>query len=72
MTSVSVEFRGIGPGTCGWCRREKDEVYSVAFADKSFVGSMCRKDLLSALAMKIGMPEPERKLTPASPSTATK
>ena len=23
---ISVEFRSVGQGTCGWCRKEKDEV----------------------------------------------
>lgn len=41
------------PGTCGWCRKEKDEVYDVAFSDKSFVGLMCKGDLLRAIGMKV-------------------
>ncbi len=39
---ISVEFRSITAGTCGWCRKQKDEVYNVAFSDKSFVGPMCK------------------------------
>lgn len=54
MTSITVEFRSVGPGACAWCRKEKDEVYSVAFSDKSFVGPMCKGDLLRAIGMKVG------------------
>ncbi len=50
---ISVEFKSVGPGHCAWCRRDKDEVYSVAFSDKSFVGPMCRGDLLRAIGMKV-------------------
>jgi hypothetical protein len=50
---ISVEFRSIGPGTCMWCRKEKD-VLHVSFSDKSFSGPMCRSDFLKALGMKIG------------------
>lgn len=48
------------PGTCGWCRKERDEVYDVAFSDNSFVGPMCKGDLLRAIGMKLGV-EPEKK-----------
>jgi hypothetical protein len=51
---ISVEFRSVGPGACGWCRKERDEVYNVAFSDKSFVGPMCKADLLRAVGMKVG------------------
>jgi hypothetical protein len=51
---IAVEFRSVRPGACGWCRREKDEVYDVAFSDKSFVGPMCKADLLRAIGMKVG------------------
>lgn len=57
---ISVEFRSITAGTCGWCRKGKDEVYNVAFSDKSFVGPMCKGDLLRAIGMKFGAaPEPK-------------
>ena len=57
---ISVEFRAIHVGTCGWCRKEKEEVFDVAFSDKSFVGPMCRGDLLRAIGMKFGaVPEPK-------------
>jgi hypothetical protein len=51
---IQVEFRSVGPGTCSWCEKESPEVATVAFADKSFVGSMCWKDLQRALKMKLG------------------
>jgi len=35
---ISVEFKSLGTGTCGWCGKERDDVANVAFADKSFVG----------------------------------
>ena len=50
---ISVEFESVGPGCCGWCRKEKDEVYTVAFSDMSFVGPMCKADLLRAVGMKV-------------------
>jgi hypothetical protein len=55
---ISVEFESVGAGTCGWCRKERPEVYDVAFSDKSFVGPMCKNDLLRAVEMKIGAPAP--------------
>ena len=54
---ISVEFRSVGPGSCGWCRKEKDDIYTVAFSDKSFNGPMCRADLLRAIGMKVGPSE---------------
>ncbi|CAN5345426.1 hypothetical protein BH10PLA2_BH10PLA2_09440 [soil metagenome] len=41
---------------CGWCRKEKEEVFDVAFSDRSFVGLMCKADLLRAIGMKVGEP----------------
>jgi len=55
---ITVEFRSISAGTCAWCRREKDEVYAVAFADKSFSGPMCKADLLRAIGMKLSVDKP--------------
>jgi hypothetical protein len=52
---ISVEFRSVKSGTCGWCRRDRDEVYDVSFSDKSFVGPMCKGDLLRAIGMKVGV-----------------
>lgn len=60
---ISVEFRSVGPGACGWCRREK-EVYQVAFSDRSFVGALCKGDLMRAIAMKLVPAEPAGKPTP--------
>jgi hypothetical protein len=51
---IAVEFKAVRPGACGWCRKEKDEVYDVAFSDKSFVGPMCKADLMRAIGMKVG------------------
>ena len=44
---VSVEFRGVGPGTCSWCRKHKSEVFTVAFSDQSFdrPTELCLNDL---------------------------
>ena len=50
---VSIEFWSVGPGTCMWCRREKDEVLTVAFSDQSFVGPLCRGDFMKALGTKL-------------------
>lgn len=60
---LSVEFRSVGPGTCSWCKHERGEVYHVAFSDKSFVGPMCKGDLLRAIGMKVG---PEHKAVPTA------
>lgn len=49
---ISIEFRQVGPGQCNWCGKEKDEVFSVAFSDKSFIGSYCKADLLRAIKNK--------------------
>jgi hypothetical protein len=71
---IAVEFRSMRPGTCGWCRRDKDEVYDVAFSDKSFVGQMCRGDLLRAIGMKLGgdgrAASPSQPVIPASAASA--
>lgn len=62
MTSISVEFRSVGPGACGWCKKQKDDIYVVTFSDKSFVGPMCKSDIFRAIDMKVGPHEPDRKL----------
>lgn len=41
-------------GECGWCRKEKEEVFDVTFNDKNFIGPMCKADLLRAIGMKLG------------------
>jgi hypothetical protein len=63
---IAVEFKSVGQGKCAWCRKDRDEVYDVAFGDKSFVGQMCRGDLLRAIGMKLGTPGPK----PATASPA--
>lgn len=60
---VTVEFKAVRPGTCQWCRKEKDEVFDVAFGDRSFVGLMCRGDLFRAIGMKL----PAENKPPAQP-----
>ena len=64
---ISVEFKSVGPGACHWCRKARDEIYTVAFSDKSFVGPMCKSDLLRAIGMKVGNHEP-KPATAASPN----
>lgn len=49
---IQVTFESVGPGRCGWCKKEKEAVYAVSFSDKSFVGPMCKSDLLRAVEMK--------------------
>ncbi len=49
---IGVEFKSVGAGTCQWCGKEKDEVFDIAFSDKSFVGLYCRGDLLKAVTVK--------------------
>jgi hypothetical protein len=56
---ISVEFKSVGPGACAWCRKDRDEVYDVAFSDKSFIGQMCKGDLLRAIGMKLGTAAPK-------------
>ena len=71
---IQVEFQSVGPGRCGWCQKEK-VVYSVTFSDKSFVGPMCKVDLLRATEMKcpnrqVQRPEPAK--TSGSPTVPVK
>lgn len=49
---IDVSFKTDGPGTCAWCQKEKDEVFEVAFSDKSFVGLYCWADIKKAVKMK--------------------
>lgn len=49
---IQVTFESVGAGRCGWCQKERDEVYTVTFSDKSFVGPMCKNDLLRAVQLK--------------------
>ena len=46
---VSVEFKAISPGKCRWCKKDKDQVITLAFSDGSFVGSYCFADFKKAL-----------------------
>jgi hypothetical protein len=39
---------------CSWCRKEKSEVFTVAFGDRSFCGPMCWNDLRCAIRLKAG------------------
>lgn len=67
---ISVEYKSVGPGTCGWCKKQKDEIYVVTFSDKSFVGPMCKADIFRAIDMKVGPHEPDRKPNPAPATNA--
>lgn len=53
---VSVEFRSVGPGTCSWCRKEKSEVFTVAFGDRSFdrATELCLNDLRCWIRLRLG------------------
>jgi hypothetical protein len=51
---VQVEIRSIGPGTCCWCGKQRDDVVQLGFADQSFQGPMCFGDFKKALKMKCG------------------
>ena len=55
--ALTVDFESHGPGTCHWCRKQREDVYEVTFHDKSFVGLYCWKDLQRAVDTKT----PERK-----------
>jgi hypothetical protein len=46
---IQVTFEGVGPGRCGWCKKDREAVYTVAFSDKSFSGPLCKQDLLRAV-----------------------
>ena len=50
---ISVEFKGVGPGTCSWCRKDKPEVFTVVFGDRAFSGPMCWNDLRCAIRLKV-------------------
>jgi hypothetical protein len=58
---VNVEFRAARKGVCQWCRKDRDEVFDVAFGDKSFVGMMCKADLFRAIGMKLPIENSEPK-----------
>jgi hypothetical protein len=50
---ICVEFKSIGPGKCRWCKKEKDQVLELSFADSSFVGRYCFADFKKALQDKL-------------------
>jgi hypothetical protein len=50
---INVQFRSYGPGTCSWCRKQRSEVFTVAFGDQSFSGPMCWNDLRCAIRFKV-------------------
>lgn len=52
---VRVEFRSVGPGTCSWCRKDKNEVFTVVFDDGSFSGptELCLNDFRCAMRLKV-------------------
>jgi hypothetical protein len=62
---VSVTFKGVGPGTCSWCGKEKNEVFKIETGD--FKGDLCRLDLCCFLRLKAGRPE-RNAANSASPS----
>ena len=43
---IDLRIECVAPGTCGWCQKQRDEVFTIAFGDKSFVGTLCKNDLL--------------------------
>jgi hypothetical protein len=61
---ASVTFRGVGPGTCSWCGKEKSEVFNIETED--FQGDLCRTDLCCYLRLKAGRPA-RSSANPASP-----
>lgn len=71
---IDVKFKSVFAGTCSWCGKEKDAVYDVAFSDQSFVGRLCKNDLLRAIGMKVSVTESERKpvLPPTGNAAAAK
>jgi hypothetical protein len=67
---VSVEFRSVGPGTCSWCRKEKSEVFTVAFGDRSFdrPTELCLNDLRCWIRLKLAGPDKKEADRPAPPA----
>jgi hypothetical protein len=51
---VSVKFKGVAPGSCSWCGKEKNEVYAIETSD--FDGHLCRGDLCNYLKLKLRRP----------------
>jgi len=64
---ISVEFKDVGPGTCSWCRKDKQEVFNVVFGDRAFSGPMCWNDLRCAIRLKVD----DRKVEAPGPQAAS-
>jgi hypothetical protein len=71
---VVIEFKAIGPGKCRWCRKDKDQVITLAFSVKSFVGSYCFADFKKALQDRLeeqtATPRPEPPKAQPAPAKA--
>lgn len=67
---IDVKFKSVTPGACQWCGKERDTVYDVSFNDQSFVGKLCKNDLLRAIGLKVSRPEAERKQAGVPPPAA--
>lgn len=67
---VGVEFRSVGPGTCSWCRKEKSEVFTVAFGDQSFdrPTELCLNDLRCWVRLKLAGPDTKEANRPTPPT----
>jgi hypothetical protein len=58
---IDVQFKSVSAGNCGWCSKEKEAVYDVVFSDQSFIGRLCKNDLLRAIGMKLSRSDSNRK-----------
>ena len=50
---ITVEVHTIQPGKCIWCGKERDDIVTLAFSDKSFTGPMCFANFKKVLVMKV-------------------
>lgn len=68
---VGVEFRNVAPGTCSWCGKEKSEVFTVVFNDRSFEGpvDLCPNDFRCAIGIKLRGSAKSPAPRPASPTS---
>jgi hypothetical protein len=48
---VSVQYHAVAPGSCSWCRKDKNEVFTVTVDD--FKGKLCRCDLDNLINLKL-------------------
>lgn len=71
---INVQFKGKSKGRCAWCGKDKERLFEVEFADKSFVGRYCQADLMKAIDMKCQeLPRAEQpKAVPANGPAAVK